>query len=378
VVKGLSLIAVMSVQPVMLMPIPRAGHWGGLSSSPTPRTPSEGGLYRERPFWFDHDEASQELREVLGGQNKEPNVLSDWVPSFKGRPLSSASTTIGQTPDIDNQPGHIQSVTPPMTPELDLPPSLDKNTSSVSPAHAQYPKSPCDVLDPSSRVQDQKVFVGGIPQKMDKNDLHNMFSKLAKVKKAWLQMNPADSSWGHAATGKQHRGFGFVIFAEKGAVDRLLGQEASRFIWLGDNRRLEVKRAVGKTRATAPTPRWNQASASTMQGRYGSAPPPGTFCTRQSTPLQSSRASFEFPARCEGQLPHVPPLPSFGVSRPQWPGSSIEPVAQSLRAKTVATQQQGCPLLYRTLLDCGVGQKPCNGKDLELMLLQAMPDHYDD
>merc|ERR1712048_772846 len=58
---------------------------------------------------------------------------------------------------------------------------------------------------------------------------------------------------------KKHRGFGFVIFSDKNAVDNLLGEDTSRFITVGDGLRFEVKRAVGKFAGVGLTPDRSQA-----------------------------------------------------------------------------------------------------------------------
>merc|ERR1712232_1277934 len=71
-----------------------------------------------------------------------------------------------------------------------------------------------------------------------------MFSKIGKVKKAWVQLFHADHD--RVPAGKHHRGFGFVIFHEKHSIDQLLGEDSQRFVCFGDDLKLEVKRAIGK------------------------------------------------------------------------------------------------------------------------------------
>merc|ERR1719188_1039295 len=95
-------------------------------------------------------------------------------------------------------------------------------------------------------AQNRKVFVGGIPQDMEHDDLYNIFSEYAGVKKAWLQKHRGQQG-SDGPPGHNHRGFGFVIFYDAMAVDQLLGSNFSRFIDLRDGRRLEVKQAVSNT-----------------------------------------------------------------------------------------------------------------------------------
>merc|ERR1712048_1524328 len=100
-----------------------------------------------------------------------------------------------------------------------------------------------------------KIFVGGIPQSVDSTDLYKLFSKVAKVKKAWLQMHSQERCVSNA---RKHRGFGFVVFSDKQVVDNLMGEDTSKFIELGDGIQFEIKRAVGKLVATTPSPDLSQ------------------------------------------------------------------------------------------------------------------------
>eukprot|EP00427_Karlodinium_veneficum_P013169 CAMPEP_0169074828 /NCGR_PEP_ID=MMETSP1015-20121227/7499_1 /TAXON_ID=342587 /ORGANISM="Karlodinium micrum, Strain CCMP2283" /LENGTH=259 /DNA_ID=CAMNT_0009134203 /DNA_START=33 /DNA_END=813 /DNA_ORIENTATION=- len=110
-----------------------------------------------------------------------------------------------------------------------------------------------DAADKAKSMQASKIFVGGIPQNVDQSSFYKLFNEqVASVKKAWLQMAHVEPSQGQGLA-KKHRGFGFVIFAEADAVDRLLGDAFSKMIYI-DHMRFEVKRAVGKMGAAPKTP----------------------------------------------------------------------------------------------------------------------------
>merc|ERR1712232_121777 len=145
------------------------------------------------------------------------------------RCLSSASTCATSPPP--------RSISPPLSPDYDFDAGIE------SPLQAQQPQCPPGALDKSSWLQARKVFVGGVPQIVDNDGLFHMFSKIGKVKKAWVQFH---SDHGGAHMRRHHRGFGFVIFYENHSIDRLLGEDSSRFVCFGDTLKLEVKRAINK------------------------------------------------------------------------------------------------------------------------------------
>merc|ERR1719199_2387950 len=152
-------------------------------------------------------------------------TLPDFMPAFEARCLSSASTCMTSPPPF--------SLSPPSSPDRAFV-RLDDGDDIESPTPGQQPQCPPGALDKSSWLQARKVFVGGVPQTIDQNALYHMFSKVGKVKKAWLQLfhheraSQADAA--QRSTARKHRGFGFVIFYEKQSIDKLLGSDASRFI----------------------------------------------------------------------------------------------------------------------------------------------------
>merc|ERR1719454_2669669 len=82
-----------------------------------------------------------------------------------------------------------------LTPEnrINLCSDLDKSLDlSLATPSEEITSSP----EKAKWAQVRKIFVGGIPQSMDQNSLYKLFSKTAKVKKAWLQMFHADSPEG--------------------------------------------------------------------------------------------------------------------------------------------------------------------------------------
>lgn len=101
-------------------------------------------------------------------------------------------------------------------------------------------------------AQDRKVFVGGVPQDLNQDDLYAIFSEHAGVKKAWLQKCRTTDESGNNTAQQNHRGFGFVIFHDALAIDELLGSAPSRFIVLRNGTKLEVKRALSSNKMSSP------------------------------------------------------------------------------------------------------------------------------
>jgi len=410
------------------------------SKSPTPFSPGEvdvNDLKKARAFWYDVDEnlqdlrdvdeATQDLRDVLGCQTPTKLIrLPDWIPAFEARCLSSASTTATAT----SPPPQFSGITPASSPDRDYVacPDLDYEIESQP---NQQPQFPPGALDKSSWLQARKVFIGGIPQTVDQNGLYHMFSKVGKVKKAWLQLFHNDRSASQAPTAKKHRGFGFVIFYERKSIDELLGEDFSRFVCFGDNLKFEVKRSVGKTTVNfpdeqpaseittkpvvfnsrtspaasqawqstspvSPGPVWQNASPAPSQSQvWQSASPPAPQVLQSASPAipqswqNHQSASPAIPQSWQdapGQtylvgfqtfvnLPCVPPFPFGESSLAQWlPNTS--PSSSSL-AQT-QPQDLNCQFLPNVLLDAFAGQAPPSKQELNMALLEAMPEHYDD
>lgn len=179
----------------------------------------------------DDNACDHEIQAMLGGggaeahlpNGKSSNRLSteDGSRLTDNRPLSSVSTSAGPTPSPDGRSSpHFAS------------PVAEPNGDHLS-------------AGPS---QTRKIFVGGIPQDMQQDELFKFFAEYGQVKKAWLQRyRDANAKAKTTAPGTNHRGFGFVIFQDGAVVERLLGNSPSLYINLKDGRRLEVKRAVSSS-----------------------------------------------------------------------------------------------------------------------------------
>lgn len=257
--------------------------------------------------------------------------------------------------------------------------------------------------------QVRKIFVGGIPRDMDQKSLQEEFGKFGGVNKAWIQKA--------RESGKQdpHRGFGFVIFHETETVDHLLGPGFSRFLVLHCGVRVEVKRAIGSREmvqaASGPdmgaeithgcdmTPARTTVANSSQQvdrckfgpgHRSQQATTSGDFSRMQAnSPAQSSwsdRASLAspvpsparfspIPAMPMGSLSQTPLLPTHTSQLPSWPIADPRMFSQA----APVTQQEPCMLaaLSSPAMLYSHASSMYGGR-LELALMEAMPDVYDD
>jgi len=207
-----------------------------------------------------------------------------------GRRVDSfVSTCAGPTPGPEDRaatPAHERAGTPgwPHLDSFDAASFDGGSIGGVAPAPIVSPVprptarqvQETEIIDegrPMLPAQVRKIFVGGIPQSMTQEDFGAVFSQYGRVKRAWLQRHRATdraAGGGGGAAQRNHRGFGFVIFHDSSAVERLLGVGASCFITLGDGRRLEVKRAVSSTDMAAPT----TLTACPQRQRSQRSPPP--------------------------------------------------------------------------------------------------------
>jgi hypothetical protein len=325
-----------------------------------------------RPLWYDVDAPAEELLEHLQAPLKKKTPIlefPEWLPAFEVCSTSRASTSVGSSPGLEepSTPAH----TPARSPERPRSPQVPaESTKQVSTSEQQANK------------QCRKVFVGGIPQSIDHNELYKMFNKIAKVKKAWLQMFQADkeNQAPANAASKQHRGFGFVVFSDARSVDQLLGEDFSKFINFGDDLKLEVKRAIGKPNASATTPESVRegSTCGTPQEHLGSISLSAALCETRTAnaeqnvacPILLAEAVDNTPCvgpmqwQCGGHfaiLPCVPPFP-FVEASPQI-------------AATVSPERYDVP---DVLLDGFLGQKPQSKEELAFVLQQAMPEIYED
>lgn len=210
------------------------------------------------------DEAAseQELRAMMvgGGTNVcLPNGKSSHKFASAGerpqqsenRPLSSVSTSAGgPTPSPDDRSSHYFAS--PVA-EGNSERFAAKKSDSKGKGKGSSKCNAAGKLDPAQvgPSQARKIFVGGIPQDMQQDELFKIFAVYGQVKKAWLQRYRDGNAKGKAtAPGNNHRGFGFVIFQDSSVVDQLLGNRDSDFIPLPNGRRLEIKRAVSSSDIT--------------------------------------------------------------------------------------------------------------------------------
>lgn len=116
-------------------------------------------------------------------------------------------------------------------------------------------------------VQFCKLFVGGVPQTMEEGELEVIFAQHAQVEKVWLQRHRTGGQ--HH---KQHRGFGYVVFRDSDAADRLLGDQFSKYLEPGGGVRLEVKRALSSREIQSGVP-WSPEASASLDDLGGVAPP---------------------------------------------------------------------------------------------------------
>mmetsp|Transcript_110564 Transcript_110564/g.323503 ORF Transcript_110564/g.323503 Transcript_110564/m.323503 type:complete len:633 (-) Transcript_110564:156-2054(-) len=261
--------------------------------------------------WSAQDEACNELRELLGTR-KETDLMFD-ANHAEARPLSSVSTNAGPTPGPDDRaftPANDRAETPqsPILEEYDDMWSCGggDGASAMQPRDTEGGKEKAGIT-----AQVRKVFVGGIPQDMNQDDLYAIFSNFAGVKKAWLQRHRTAGAT-YSSPPRNHRGFGFVIFHDGSTVEKLLGNSTSRFIMLADGRKLEVKRAVSSNdMMTVPS-----ANGSTPQPapRSPPSPPPDPQWQGVQAPKPSGSpwpGDSAWPGPMPAMPPPLPPLPSM-------------------------------------------------------------------
>lgn len=350
-----------------------------------------------RAFWYavDEDEATQDLHDVM--TLKSPTkMLPEFMPSIDARCLSSTSTT-ATSPPPPSCCLSPDSLSPSPKRHVESPVLLVKEVEPTSPDCR--PHCPPGALTKTSWLQARKVFVGGIPQTVDQACLYSMFSRLGKVKKAWLQMFHTDRTG--KSSGKQHRGFGFVIFYEARAVDDLLGKDFAKFVTF-DNLTFEVRRSIGKTNLKSidaqasqtfeRTENMNMVCSPSLPARQACSPEPAqtsptsptTFpavspiafrlCqdaaaeapqTWQAGSLSNAQAVIVGFTPCVA-MPVVPSFPFLQSSDVQWHPNNTPPM--------MVPSSQAFPVLF----DCFSSSKPHDNEKLTMALLEAMPAYYED
>merc|ERR1719183_353484 len=74
-------------------------------------------------------------------------------------------------------------------------------------------------------------------------------------------------------------------------------------------------------------------------------------------------------------VPVVPPFPFAKPAVVQWPCDNNQPPPQGLQSQPPVGPQHQCQSLSSVILGESAGQKPLNSEELEVALLEAMPDH---
>mmetsp|Transcript_58696 Transcript_58696/g.139865 ORF Transcript_58696/g.139865 Transcript_58696/m.139865 type:complete len:589 (-) Transcript_58696:184-1950(-) len=143
--------------------------------------------------------------------------------------------------------------------------------------------------DTASPAQERKIFVGGVPQDFSQEDLYDTFCVYGGIRKAWLQKcrpgQPTASGAAASSSSHNHRGFGFVVFQDRGAIDELLGSDFSCYLHLtgrfSGERPVEVKRALSNNKIQQ-----SNLAVSSSVGRQSPPPPPVQEDVEPSTPVQ--------------------------------------------------------------------------------------------
>uniref|UniRef100_A0A7S4Q1A2 RRM domain-containing protein n=1 Tax=Alexandrium monilatum TaxID=311494 RepID=A0A7S4Q1A2_9DINO len=280
--------------------------------------------------WSAHDEACNELRELLGTKSNA-GIIFDAGQALDQRPLSSVSTSAGPTPSPDDRvctpvPGQAETPQPPILEEYDDEWGIGQGVEGGEGLSVSRENDPEGVRErPGFPAQVRKVFVGGVPQNMNQDDLFSIFNSIAGVKKAWLQRHRTAGTV-YSTPPRNHRGFGFVIFHDGNAVEKLLGRNSSCFLMLSDGRKLEVKRAVSSGDMATPS----NNNGSTSQPAPQSPAPQGVQASKPvGSPWRPGEAAWPIPA--SGSPPPLPALPSVPAMPTQqaamsaaapWPASS--------------------------------------------------------
>lgn len=241
-----------------------------------------------------------------------------------------------------------------------------------------------------------------MPQNVDQFAFSKMFSMFGEVEKAWLQMFHGDER--HATT-RKHRGFGFVIFRDIAAIERLLGDDYSKFVFINATK-LEVKRAVSMF--DMPSSMQDQGlshGSCTMEECPKSALPADHTTHLDGSTLEDYQSRWSLPASStcwQNRLPASQTWqshPCFYLPTPsaqQCPSVGYElrcPAGEEMSNGYGMSCPQGVysrgpewsvgdipiiPNPHDVLLDGIVGLKPRTQQELESMLREAMPEHYDD
>jgi hypothetical protein len=335
----------MTPQAIMSTPMPNISWMPEFGASLTRvRTPDAQPNDSMRPFWYLVDSVDGEVDFAhLNQQDNSNHIVPGWLPAFEPCGASDASTSASASPSLEESMNLSRFGTPgPSDLCQPIPQTRDDNRAET-------------IVEAS---QTQKVFVGGIPQNMNLADLYAVFNEFGKVKKAWLQMYHSGNCGGlglKANIGRKHRGFGFVIFFETHAVDKVLGNQSSKYVFAGDDTWLEVKRAIGRNCVLS------------LQD-LAAASPPAQVPSKPIRTCQGATAALPMTWQFNSATPvvQVPLVPQFPFSTP------------SFHAYPIIVPRLGGHFVQDVLLETFFGEKPRNNGELEVLLRQAMPESYEE
>jgi hypothetical protein len=241
---------------------------------------------------------------------------------------------------------------------------------------------------------------------MDSEELLAIFGGTGTVERAWLIQHRRDTFHFNPDHVHNHRGFGFVVFRHEGAVEQLLGQKASDFLPVRGGRMLEVKRAVSSnemmknSRLTSagedwqPLSHYQQSSSEQLSGLPTLPVSVGTTIPQQilqpmpqhaavaaattmphpTLQQQMSQQVTVATAATTDLRSRVPPWPLHPGSAPLQVGA---PVNTQMQCFFVPIPMAPVPAPTATATTYADWTKVFQSTP-ESMLLQAMPDHYED
>lgn len=324
----------------------------GLPSVGLDDTPGEASLGQARsPCCF----------EAAGSQGP----LASAPRSVEGRvPMTPPAAVAKQS--CSRSPGSMSTSAGPATVSRSLGSASARQGARTSPSTGE--PAGCPVGDPPLPPDDEeaqkapravprsrKLFVGGIPQNVDKDGLVALLRGFGAVERAWLQRHRRDKQ-------RNHRGFGFVLFRDVLAVEQLLRGGSSRYLTLQDGTQIELKAALDCPIGTF---------VARSSPRTGKATPP---LSGLSSPRPALQADEEVEAHTPvGALeqPLVDQAPAVSTAVPPQPlqdarvsGPLLDLVGRPGPGSVAAPGSSAHVEAYRAAVAA--------------LLVQAMPDHYEE
>lgn len=311
--------------------------------------------------------------------------------SAQGGPLRMISTSPppvlppfpGQQPTSSPflSPGNCQQPQNPTSDEIRNTPSGRAPTRSQDP-HGLSQTSPA--LD-TWETRKRKVFVGGVPQDIDNEELYAIFNAIAPVERAWLIQHRRDTFHFNPDHVHNHRGFGFVVFRHENAVDQVLGHRTSDFLPIREGRQnIEIKRAISSNEMMKSS-RW--ASAGDGEGWQNASNYHQSLTEKPAgvaTPLRSPGPSQPQGPQHQQQLTMTEVTTDVCRPAPRWAAHTASAPMQVTSAANAQLQCFFVPIQMAPVAAPAATATTYTDwtkvfrATPESMLLQAMPDHYED